>query len=105
MNKMGNQDFEISIKTIWFVVIGSVLFAIAGVFARFKQWEYSYVILTVSLIFYMTTLVIMLRDINRSKIHDKDFWIMFMFIVPYISPILYITRRTKMIQLRRKFGH
>jgi len=102
---MENQDFEIGIKTIWFVVIGSVLFTIAGAFARFKQWEYSNVILIVSLIFYMTTLVIMIRDINRSKIRDKGFWIMFMFIVPYISPILYLTRRTKMIKLRRQFGH
>jgi len=102
---MENQDFEIGIKATWFVIIVSVLFTIAGAFARFKQWEYSYVILTVSLIFYIMILVIMIRDINRSKIHDKEFWIMFMFIVPYISPILYLTRRTKMIKLRRKFGH
>jgi len=102
---MENQDFEIGIKTIWFVVIGSVLFSIAGAFARLKHWEYSQVILSIGLIFYLATLVIMVRDINRSKIHDKEFWIMFMFIVPYISPILYITRRTKMIKLRRKFGH
>ena len=100
---MENQDFEIGIKATWFLVIGNLLFTIAGAFARFKQWEYSNVILIVSLIFYMTTLVIMIRDINRSKIHDKEFWIMF--ILPFISPILYVTRRTKMIKLRRKFGH
>ena len=104
-NKMENQDFEIGIKNIWFAVIGSLVFTIAGSFAKIEHWKYSQVILSIGLIFYLATLVIMVRDINRSKIHDKEFWIMFMFIVPYISPILYITRRTKMIKLRRKFGH
>jgi len=104
-NKMENQDFEIGIKTIWFVIIISVLFSIAGAFARLNHWEYSHVILSIGLIFYLATLVIIVRDINRSKINDKAYWIMFMFIVPYLSPILYITRRTKMIKLRRKYGH
>ena len=102
---MENQNFEIGIKTIWFVVIGSVVFAIAGAFARLEHWEYYQILLITGLILYLSTLVIMIRDINRSKINDKAFWIMFMFIVPYISPILYITRRTKMIKLRRRFGH
>ena len=102
---MENQDFEIGIKATWFLVIGNPLFTIAGTFAKIEHWEYSQVILSIGLIFYLSTLVIMVRDINRSKIRDKELWIMFMFIVPYISPILYITRRTKMIKLRRKFGH
>ena len=104
-NKMENQDFEIGIKNIWFAVIGSLVFTIAGSFAKIEHWKYSQVILSIGLIFYLATLIIMVRDINRSKIHDKEFWIMFMFIVPYISPILYITRRAKMIKLRREFGH
>ena len=102
---MENQDFEIGIKTIWFAVIGSLVFAIARAFAKIEHWEYSQVIIAIGLIFYLATLLIIIRDISRSKIRDKEFWIMFMFIVPYLSPILYITRRTKMIKLRRKFGH
>jgi len=102
---MENQDFEIGIKATWFLVIGNPLFTIAGAFAKIEHWDYSQVLLSLGLILFLTTLVIMIRDINRSKIHDKEFWIMFMFILPSISPILYMTRRTKMIKLRRKFGH
>ena len=102
---MENQDFEIGIKAIWFLVIGNLLFTIAGAFAKIEHWDYSQVLLSIGLILFLSTLVIMVRDINRSKIHDKEFWIMFMLILPFISPILYVTRRTKMIKLRRKFGH
>ena len=102
---MENQDFEIGIKAIWFLVIGNLFFTIAGAFAKIEHWDYSQVLLSIGLILFLSTLVIMVRDINRSKIHDKEFWIMFMFILPFISPILYVTRRTKMIKLRKKFGH
>jgi NADH:ubiquinone oxidoreductase subunit 6 (subunit J) len=102
---MENQDFEIGIKTIWSLVIGSLLFTIGGMFAKIQHWEYAQVILSIGLIFYLATFVIMVRDINRSKIHDKELWIMFMIVAPYISPILYISRRAKMIKLRKKFGH
>ena len=102
---MENQDFEIGNNAIWFLVIGNLFFTIAGAFAKIEHWDYSQVLLSIGLILLLSTLVIMIRDINRSKIHDKEFWIMFMFILPFISPILYVTRRTKMIKLRKKFGH
>jgi len=101
---MENQDFEIGNKTIWFVVIGNVLFAIAGAFAKIEHLEYSKSLLSISLILFLLTTVIIIRDINKNKVHDKTFWINSMFTFPFISPILYITRRTKMIKLRRKFG-
>ena len=103
-NKMGNKDFEIGIKTIWVVVIGNLLFTIAGAFAKIEHWEYSQLLLAISLLFFVSTFVIIIRDIYKNKVHDKTFWIMSMFILPSISPFLYITRRNKMIKLRRKFG-
>jgi hypothetical protein len=101
---MKNQDFEIGIKTIWLVIIGNILFAIAGTFAKIEHWEYSELLLSISLILFLSTIVIIVRDIDKNKVKDKPFWIMSMFILPTISPILYITRRNKMIKLRRKFG-
>ena len=101
---MEDQDFEIGNKTIWFVVIGNVLFAIAGAFAKIEHLEYSKSLLSISLILFLLTIVIIIRDINKNKVHNKAFWMKSLFFLPSISPILYITKRTKMIKLRRKFG-
>ena len=76
---MNNQDFKISFKTVWFLVVGNILLTVFGAFAKIQHWEY-------------------------SQIYNKTFWIITMFIMPPIATIFYMIQRNKLIRLGEKLG-
>ena len=96
---MKNQDFKISVKTIWGLVIGNFLLTIAGVLAKIQQWDFSHFILTATLVITLTTWVIVLSDMFKNKIYNKTFWIFSMFIIPSIATVFYLFQRNKLMRL------
>jgi hypothetical protein len=101
---MNNQDFKISFKTVWFLVVGNILLTVVGAFAKIQHWDYSQLLLTIGLILFFSTWVIILSDMVRNKIYNKTFWIMTMFIMPSIATIFYMIQRNKLIRLGEKLG-
>lgn len=101
---MNNQDFKISFKTVWFLVVGNILLTVFGAFAKIQHWEYSQILLTIGLMLFFSTWVIILSDMVKNKIYNKTFWIMTMFIMPTIATIFYIIQRNKLIRLGEKLG-
>jgi len=101
---MENQDFKVSIKTVWSLVFGNLVFTILGAFTKIQHWKFSEVLLTICLILFFSTYIIVLSDIIKNKVYNKTFWVISMFILPTISPIFYIIRRSKLIQHENKFG-
>lgn len=102
---MENQDFKISIKTIWFLVIGNFLLTTLGAFATIEHWEFSQIYLTIGLMLFFSTWILVLSDIVKNKIYNKAFWISTMFIMPTISPIFYLIQRNKLLRLGQKSEH
>ena len=102
---MKNQDFRISPKIVWILVIGNILLTIIGAFARIQHWEFSQILLTIGIIFFFSTWIIILSDMTMNKIYNKTFWIMSMFIIPMISGIFYLIMRNKLLRLGNKFEH
>lgn len=101
---MNNQDFKISFKTVWFLVVGNILLTVFGAFAKIQHWEYSQILLTIGLMLFFSTWVIILSDMVKNKIYNKTFWIMTMFIMPSIATIFYMIQRNKLIRLGEKLG-
>ena len=99
---MKNQDFKIDIKTIWFLVIGNFLLTVLGGIAKIQHWEYSQFFLTAGLMLFFSTWIIILSDMVKNKIHNKTFWILTMFIMPFISTIFYLIQRNKLMRLGQK---
>ncbi|WP_159023737.1 hypothetical protein [Formosa sp. L2A11] len=102
---MENQDFRISIKTVWILVIGNALLTIMGAFAKIKHWEFSQILFTVGLILLFSTWLIVISDMTKNKIYNKIFWLISMFIFPTISPLIYLIQRNKLIRLGNRFGN
>lgn len=100
---MENQDFKIGIKTVWFLVAGNLLLTLFGTIAKIQHWEFSQIILTIALMLFFSTWIIILSDMVKNKIYNKTFWIMTMFILPFISPIFYLIQRNRLIRLGQKF--
>lgn len=101
---MNNQDFRISFKTVWFLVVGNILLTVFGAFAKIQHWDYSQILLTIGLMLFFSTWVIILSDMVKNKIYNKPFWIMTMFIMPSIATIFYMIQRNKLIRLGEKLG-
>ena len=97
---MKNQDFKISINTIWFLVVGNFLLTIVAALAKVQHWEFSNVILTVALMLFFTTWVIILSDMVKQKIYNKTFWVMSMFIFPTLASIVYLLRRNTLLNAK-----
>ena len=101
---MNNQDFKISFKTVWFLVVGNILLTVLGAFAKIQHWENSQILLTIGLMLFFSTWVIILSDMVKNKIYNKTFWILTMFIMPTIATIFYMIQRNKLIRLGQKFA-
>ena len=101
---MNNQDFKISFKTVWFLVVGNILLTVFGAFAKIQHWDYSQILLTIGLMLFFSTWVIILSDMVKNKIYNKTFWIITMFIMPSIATIFYMIQRNKLIRLGEKLG-
>jgi len=99
---MNNQDFKISFKTVWFLVVGNILLTVFGAFAKIQHWDYSQILLTIGLMLFFSTWVIILSDMVKNKIYNKTFWIITMFIMPSIATIFYMIQRNKLIRLGGK---
>jgi len=101
---MENIDFKISFsfKTVWVLVIGNILLTIAGAFAKSHNWDYSQFFFTVGLILFFLTWAIILSDMVKNKIYHKTFWMVTMFIIPFIATIFYMIQRNKLIRLGQR---
>lgn len=101
---MENKDFKIGVKTVWLLVIGNLFLTIIGALAKIQHWEFSQIFLTVGLVIFFSTWIIILSDMVKNKIYNKTFWILTMFIIPSIATIFYLIQRNKLLRLGQKFA-
>lgn len=96
---MENQNFKIDINIVWALVIGNFLLTIIGTFAKINHWDFSQIFLTIGLIFFFSTWIIILNDMVKNKIYHKTFWVITMFITPSITAFFYLIQRNKLLRL------
>ncbi len=101
---MENNDFKISITTVWVLAIGNILLTIVGALAKFQHYEFSPLLFTGGLILFFSTWLIVISDMLKNRIYNKIFWIITMFTLPHISSIFYLIQRNKLIRLAGKFN-
>jgi hypothetical protein len=99
---MENQPFKISIKTVWFLILFNFLFPMLGIIAKIQRWEIGSSLLLVSITFSVFIFILFLIDMIRNKIYHKAFWILFLIIMPNITPFFYLVQRKKLINLGQK---
>jgi hypothetical protein len=101
---MKEQDFRISIKTVWFLAIGNLLLIGFGALAKLQQLESSQVFLTIGLMLLFSTWIIVMGDLLRNRIYNKTFWVVMMIIMPAIAALFYMIQRDKLLRLGQKFS-
>lgn len=101
---MENNDFKINTKTVWVLVIGNNFLIFLGAIAKIQHWEFSEYLLTSGIMVFFSSWIIIFSDMLKNKIYHKVFWIMSMFIIPFITSILYLLQKDKLIRLGSKLG-
>lgn len=99
---MKHQDLRIGIKAVWFLIGANLVLTIFGAIAKIQHWQFSQILLSMALILFFSTWIIILSDMVKNHLYNKTFWILTMFILPFISPIFYLTQRKRLIRLGQK---
>lgn len=101
---MKNENFKISTKIVWFLVIGNTLLTVIGTLAKINDWNFPEFLLTFGLMMLFSSWVIILDDMVKHKIYNKTFWILTMFIMPSVSIIIYMFQRKRLLRLGHKMN-
>lgn len=101
---MENHYFKIGIKTVWFLLIGNFILTVFGVFAKIQNLNFSQFFLTFGLMLFFSAWIIILIDMVKNIIYNKPFWILTMFIIPFLATIFYLIQRNKLLRLGQKFS-
>ncbi|PHN08468.1 hypothetical protein [Flavilitoribacter nigricans] len=96
---MRDRDFRVNFRAVWFLVIANLSIFFLGSLARIQQWELPGSILTVGLILFFASWIIIAGDILTNKIANRSFWLISMFLVPPFAVLLYLIQRDKLLRL------
>lgn len=78
------------------LVLSSLLF-FSAFFAKLMHWNYK-IPLIIGLIMSLIAWLYVFYDISSNSINNKPFWLLSMFIFPSVAPIIYLIKRSKLIQ-------
>ena len=95
---MANRGYKPEAQMMWTLVLGYIIMTVSGALAKIQQWEISQLLLTAGLLLYLTTLVVLLQDMAVQKLNYKPVWMMSLFTLPVIAPIVYLWRRDKLLR-------
>jgi len=96
---MENPDFKISYTAVWALIIGQTLLTVFGGFAKIQHWDLSQFFLRVGLVMSLFSWIIILIDMLTNRIYNRVFWIITMFIIPWITMIVYMIQRNRLMRL------
>ncbi len=87
--------YRIPAAIFFFVMLGIFLFTETFISRLGEAGFIPWITLIILLIFWIIVFV----DMVRFKIYNKTFWILFMFLLPYLAPVIYLFQRKKLRHL------
>jgi lipid-A-disaccharide synthase-like uncharacterized protein len=92
------KNFNISAWIIIAFLIVSFCLNFIGALFKILHWPLANELLIGGVGLNLFTSVLVVYDIYSNKIFNKPFWILSMFILPTIAPIVYLIRRKELVQ-------
>lgn len=95
---MENQEFKVGYTIVCVLVYGSFLLSLLGASAYIAHWPISDLFLMVGGVLFVPNWIIILSDVVKRPIYNRRFWLLSMFILPTIAPLVYLIQRNKMMR-------
>jgi hypothetical protein len=93
------NNYSKSVKRfLWAMVIGHLMLISYGAFSKIMHWPYWEVIMLAGFLCFSICWLVIFFEIIRKDIYNRTFWLVSMFILPTVSPVVYMIRREKLIR-------
>jgi len=89
-------QYRIPAAILFFVILGIFLFTETSLTRLRDAGLIAWTTLVILLIFWIIVFV----DMIRYKIYNKTFWILAMFLLPYLTPVFYLFQRKRLRHLQ-----
>ena len=90
------NDFRVSTPIVWVLAVTQVCVSVYGMYLFKLHTPYSTEFAIMCSILTLFIQVIFISDIYLSRIQNKTFWIISIFILSGIAEIIYLIRRNKL---------
>lgn len=104
MEQRDVNNVNIGIGMVWFFMLSSLLLTLVGAVVKVQHWDYHEIFLTIGLMLFFSTWIIIFSDIFKNNVYNKTFWILSMFIMPFVAVFFYLIQRNKLLRLGKKFS-
>ena len=95
---MENREFKVGYTTVCILVYGSFLLSLIGAFAHIAHWVISDLFLMVGIMLFVAGWIVILSEVIMRPIYNRRFWLLSMFILPTIAPLVYMIQRNKLMK-------
>ncbi len=95
---MENKDLRVNNNLVWALAIGSLLLITVGALAKLYHLEFAHWLLLMGSSLFFATWIVVISNLAKSKIYNKTFWIMSMFIFMPIAVIVYLFQRDRLLK-------
>jgi len=102
---MKNADYKLNHKLVLFLVLGHLLFGLLGAFAQVHEMDSAHFFLSVALVLFFSSWIVILSDLVKQRVFNKSFWILAMFITPSIAMVFYVFMRNRVIRIGEKIAN
>jgi len=100
---MQNAKYPASINktALWIILLAGLLIYLFGLWGNMQGWSFAGNLTLGGAGVFAAGWVILLVDMFRQPLYNKSFWILSMFILAPITPIVYLVRRDRFIRAGR----
>ena len=101
MEKRKN-NFEVGKTKMWLAVVFSYMFYALNIYYSIMKIEFDGFIYGLGIGISIAVIVLLINDMIKNKIFNRNFWILSMIIMPPIAMLTYMFQREKLMRLGNK---
>jgi hypothetical protein len=94
---MENAEYKLGMKTVWILLAGDLLLLFTASAADILNRDLVNVMLLTGFIMLTSGWIKVLSDISWHRIPNKTIWIVSMFLCPFVSPVVYLLWKNRLV--------
>lgn len=98
---MSSSELQVSKRLVCIMVVVGILFTVLGTFFKILHWPLNNQLLTFGIFISGVSWIIIMADMIQQDIYNKGFWVLSMFVLPWLTPLLYLFRRNNLINFNK----
>jgi len=94
---MQKKVITINLAILWVFAVAGIILLVTGIWVGTSTRDLFLYVMIAGNALFIAPWIIILSELLKRNIHNKIFWVMSMFILPFLTVIVYLFRRQKII--------